>query len=128
MLTYADGFQAYIHLCWLNTDKQRRLAVVGNRGSLIFDEMSSQSPLTLLNGQLEYQNNQFLPLNQSQEALQVEKGEPLQRVCDRFITCIFNNTPSIVSSGWVGAELVEILAALTASLEQGGQPMVLGNG
>lgn len=128
MLTYADGFQAYIHLCWLNTDKQRRLAVVGNRGSLIFDEMSSQSPLTLLNGELEYQNNQFLPLNQSHETLQVEKGEPLQRVCDRFITCIFHNTPPVVSSGWVGAELVEILAALTASLQQGGQSVLLGNG
>ncbi|BAZ01438.1 oxidoreductase domain-containing protein [Tolypothrix tenuis PCC 7101] len=128
MLTYADGFQAYIHLCWLNTDKQRRLAVVGNRGSLIFDEMSSQSPLTLLNGELEYQNNQFLPLNQSHETLQVEKGEPLQRVCDRFITCIFKNTPPIVSSGWVATELVQILAALTASLQQGGESVLLGNG
>ncbi|MBD2168783.1 Gfo/Idh/MocA family oxidoreductase [Calothrix membranacea FACHB-236] len=125
MLTYADGFQAYIHLCWLNTDKQRRLTVVGNRGSLIFDEMSSQSPLTLLNGELEYQNNQFLPLNQSHETLLVEKGEPLQRVCDRFITCISKNTPPIVSSGWVGTELVQILAALTASLQQGGQPITV---
>ncbi|MDZ7960823.1 MAG: Gfo/Idh/MocA family oxidoreductase [Aulosira sp. DedQUE10] len=124
-LTYADGFQAYIHLCWLNTDKQRRLAVVGNRGSLIFDEMSSLSPLTLLNGELEYQDNQFLPLNQSQEVLQIEKGEPLQRVCDRFITCILTNTPPVVSSGWVGTELVQILAALTVSLQRGGQTVFL---
>ncbi len=29
-LIYGDGFQATIHLCWLNPDKQRRLAVVGS--------------------------------------------------------------------------------------------------
>ena len=50
-LTYPDGFQAYIHLCWLNPDKQRRLGVVGSLGSLIFDEMSPSSPLTLLHGE-----------------------------------------------------------------------------
>ncbi len=124
-LTYPDGFQAYIHLCWLNTDKQRRLAVVGQRGSLIFDEMSSLSPLTLLNGEFEFQDNQFLPVNQSQEVVEIEKGEPLQRVCDRFISSMLKNTPPVVSSGWVGTELVQILAALTLSLQQGGQAVVL---
>ncbi|MBW4642384.1 MAG: Gfo/Idh/MocA family oxidoreductase [Goleter apudmare HA4340-LM2] len=120
-LTYPDGFQAYIHLCWLNTDKQRRLAVVGRLGSLIFDEMSPSSPLILLSGEFERQENQFLPVNQKQEVLEIAKGEPLQRVCDRFITCVLNNTPPLVSSGWVGTELVKILTALTASLNQGGQ-------
>ncbi len=124
-LTYADGFQAYIHLCWLNTDKQRRLVVVGNCGSLIFDEMSRLSPLTLLHGEFDFQDNQFLPVNQSQEVLEIEKGEPLQRVCDRFISCILKNTPPVVSSGWVGTELVKILAALTVSLQRGGQAVSL---
>ncbi|WP_373270747.1 Gfo/Idh/MocA family protein [Nostoc sp. T09] len=124
-LTYADGFQAYIHLCWLNTDKQRRLAVVGNRGSLIFDEMSRLSPLTLLHGEFDFQDNQFLPVNQSQEVLEIEKGEPLQRVCDRFISCILKNTPPVISSGRVGTELVKILSALTVSLQRGGQAVFL---
>ncbi|MBW4563598.1 MAG: Gfo/Idh/MocA family oxidoreductase [Mojavia pulchra JT2-VF2] len=124
-LTYPDGFQAYIHLCWLNSDKQRRLAVVGSLGSLIFDEMSPLSLLTLLHGEFELQGNQFLPVNQRQETLEIEKAEPLQRVCDRFVTCILKNIPPVVSSGWVGTELVQILAALTASLNQGGQPIFI---
>ncbi|MEH2155004.1 Gfo/Idh/MocA family protein [Nostoc sp.] len=126
-LTYPDGFQAYIHLCWLNPDKQRRLGIVGSLGSLIFDEMSLSSPLTLLNGEFEQQGNQFIPVNQSQIALELETGEPLGRVCSSFVVSILNNTPSEVSSGWVGTELVEILAALTVSLEQGGQPVFLNN-
>ncbi len=124
-LTYSNGFQAHIHLCWLNPDKQRRLAVVGSLGSLIFDEMLPSSPLTLLHGELESQGNQFLPVNQRREVLELEAGEPLQRVCDRFVTCIIKNTPPVVSSGWVGTELVQILSALTTSLNQGGQVILL---
>jgi predicted dehydrogenase len=126
-LTYPDSFQAYIHLCWLNPDKQRRLGIVGSLGSLIFDEMSHLSPLTLLHGEFEQQGNQFIPVNQKQVVLELESGEPLGRVCDRFVVSILNNTPSEVSSGWVGAELVEILTALTASLQQGGKPIFLDN-
>ncbi|MEH1965923.1 Gfo/Idh/MocA family protein [Nostoc sp.] len=124
-LTYPDGFQAYIHLCWLNPDKQRRLGIVGSLGSLIFDEMSRSSPLTLLHGEFEQQGNQFIPVNQRQIVLELEPGEPLGRVCSCFVVSILNNTSSEVSSGWVGTELVEILAALTVSLEQGGQPIFL---
>ncbi|BAY73673.1 oxidoreductase domain-containing protein [Nostoc linckia NIES-25] len=124
-LTYPDNFQAYIHLCWLNPDKQRRLGIVGSLGSLIFDEMSRSSPLTLLHGEFEQQGNQFIPVNQSQVMLELEPGEPLQRVCDRFVVSILNNTPPEVSSGWVGTQLVEILAALTVSLREGGKPVFL---
>ncbi|MDZ7965138.1 MAG: Gfo/Idh/MocA family oxidoreductase [Nostoc sp. DedSLP03] len=126
-LTYPDGFQAYIHLCWLNSDKQRRLGIVGSLGSLIFDEMSISSPLTLLHGEFEQQGNQFIPVNQRQIVLELEPGEPLGRVCSSFVVSILNNTPSEISSGWVGTELVEILAALTLSLEQGGKPVFLSD-
>ncbi|MCC5636891.1 Gfo/Idh/MocA family oxidoreductase [Nostoc sp. CHAB 5844] len=126
-LTYPSNFQAYIHLCWLNPDKQRRLAVVGSLGSLIFDEMSTASPLTLLHGEFERQENHFLPVNQSREVLELKPGEPLQQVCDRFIQSIIQNQPPVMSSGWVGTELVKILAALTTSLNQGGQPIFLKN-
>ncbi|MEH1921355.1 Gfo/Idh/MocA family protein [Nostoc sp.] len=124
-LTYPDGFQAYIHLCWLNPDKQRRLGIVGSLGSLIFDEMSRSSPLTLLHGEFEQQGNHFIPVNQKQVVLELDPGEPLQKVCSSFVVSILNNTPSEVSSGWVGSELVEILAALTISLGQGGKPVFL---
>ncbi|MBD2245653.1 Gfo/Idh/MocA family oxidoreductase [Nostoc sp. FACHB-888] len=124
-LTYPDGFQAYIHLCWLNPDKQRRLGIVGSLGSLIFDEMSQSSPLILLHGEFEQQGNQFIPVNQRQEVLELELGEPLGRVCSCFVVSVLNNTPSEISSGWVGTQLVEILAALTLSLQQGGQPVFI---
>ncbi len=126
-LTYPSGFQAFIHLCWLNPDKQRRLVVVGSQGSLIFDEMLTDKPLTLMQGEFERQENRFIPVNQQQKALEIEKGEPLRRVCNSFIECIEQNTPSSISSGWVGTELVEILTALTQSLEAGGETISIQN-
>lgn len=120
-LIYPDGFQAQIHLCWCNPDKQRRLSVVGDRGTLIFDEMRKDSLLTLQHGSFEQQGDRFLPIEMSEEALPLEACEPLGEVCDRFIESVLTQTPSPISSGWVGLELVKILDALTRSLQQEGQ-------
>lgn len=137
-LTYPTGFQAFIHLCWLNPDKQRRLGMVGNQGTLIFDELQIESPLTLQRGQLATVSPAtlveavkpaatFTPIDQSREVLRVLWQEPLQQVCDHFLTCVQQNTASPISSGWVGAHLVQILGALSASLNQAGQPIAIAD-
>ena len=126
-LTYKSGFQATIHLCWLNPDKQRRLAVVGSKGTLIFDEMSVDAPLTIQHGSFELKGEQFIPINQRSEVLNIEPKEPLKQVCDRFLSCVIQNKPDSISSGWIGTQLVQILTALTASLNQGGIPVAVNN-
>jgi predicted dehydrogenase len=120
-LTYPSGFQAFIHLCWSNSHKQRRLCVVGDRGTLVFDELLTDAPLTFQQGQLEPVGEHFLPVNQQQQILELAQTEPLQEVCRHFLECVQQNKPSDASPGWLGAELVEILSALTRSLNQGGQ-------
>lgn len=119
-LSYPSGFQAEIHLCWLNTDKQRRLCVVGNKGTLIFDEMSKDAPLTLQQGSFKQEQNKYIPVEQSTQVIPVEPAESLKRVCDRFLNNIKTGKQDQLSSGWVGAELVKILRCLTQSLEQQG--------
>jgi predicted dehydrogenase len=120
-LFYPDGFQAEIHLCWLNPDKQRRLCLVGSQGSLIFDELSSNAPLTFQQGYLEIESEHFIPAGQYRQVLEVEATEPLAKVCDRFLEDIYTGNSSSLSSGWVGAELVQILSCLTLSLQQQGE-------
>jgi len=124
-LTYASGFQAFIHLCWLNPDKQRRLTIVGEQGSLIFNEMDTQEPLSIQRGYLEQQGNQFTPTGQSREVFAIESTPPLGLVCDRFLHNIRTAQPSNLSSGWVGAQLVKILTCLSQSLQQGGHPITV---
>ncbi|NEO97979.1 MAG: Gfo/Idh/MocA family oxidoreductase [Symploca sp. SIO2E9] len=120
-LTYATGFEAFIHLCWLNPDKQRRLSLVGTRGTLIFDEMSPEAPLTIEHGYLASNGDYFTPAGQSRQVLETDAGQPLEFVCDHFITNLGSCQPSPISSGWVGTELVHILQCLQQSLQLGGQ-------
>jgi predicted dehydrogenase len=132
-LTYPDGFQAFIHLCWLNPDKQRRLTVVGSLGTLIFDEMSPKTPLILQRGNSSYENEEnssFVRAIASQktsvrnrEVLNLELIEPLRRVCDRFLKCVQTNTLCPTSSGLASVELIRILSALSRSIELGGHTL-----
>ncbi|MEG4082172.1 Gfo/Idh/MocA family oxidoreductase [Microcoleus sp. POL10_C6] len=147
-LTYPDGFQAFIHLCWLNPDKQRRLTVVGSLGTLIFDEMSPETPLIVQRGHSDWggeENNSFesalakpaptgaTPTNRiapqpksirHREVLILEQVEPLRRVCDRFLNCVQTNTACPTSSGAASVELIRILSTLSKSLELSGQPLI----
>jgi predicted dehydrogenase len=119
-LIYPSGFQATLHMSWLNPDKQRRMSVVGEQGSLIFDELAS-NPLTVQWGEFEREGNAFLPVKQRQGTLEISSDEPLQQVCNHFLDCVHNNKPSEISSGWVGARLVQVLSALSDSMNQGGK-------
>ena len=122
-LTYPDGFQAFIHLCWLNPDKQRRLSVVGNKGTLIFDELQP-TPLTIQKGYFELGSaGDYTPTGLSSEVIELKSQEPLAQVCDRFLSSVRQNTPDQISSGWVGATLVQILCCCQQSLQQGGIPV-----
>ncbi|GBF86979.1 oxidoreductase domain protein [Aphanothece sacrum FPU3] len=120
-LIYNSAFEAIIHLCWSNPDKQRRLCVVGSQGSLIFDEMSSDAPLTLQKGYLEPQETRFIPQGQIREVIELEKAEPLQQVCDRFLETIRTQKSCSISSGWLGTQLVQILSCISISLQRQGE-------
>lgn len=130
-LTYQSGFQAMIHLCWCNPDKQRRLAVVGTQGTLIFDELSTEAPLTLQMGHLDDTGGKFSPRGVEREIVEVSRGEPLGQVCDRFIATALAylsdnyqlKHQSHLSSGWMGAELVKILTVVSESMRLGGQEL-----
>ena len=120
-LEYPSGFLANIHFSWINPDKQRRLCVVGNKGTLIFDEMDRESPLTIQRGYFQIEDNKYVPQGIAKEIIEVASEEPLKKVCDRFIQNINNNATSSISSGWGSARLVQTLTCLSLSLQQQGK-------
>jgi predicted dehydrogenase len=124
-LTYPGGLQVKLHFCWCNPDKQRKLCLSGSEGTLIFDEMADPGPLIWQRGTLQSQDKYFIPAEQQTDILPVPMAEPLRAVCDHFVDCVARSQPSPISSGWTGTALVQILQALTQSLNQGGQPQAL---
>jgi predicted dehydrogenase len=124
MLYYPSGFTAQIHLAWNNPDKQRRLVMVGDRGALIFDELS-EVPLVAQLGQLGRSGSGFVPERQSMELIPVAAEQPLDRVLAHFLDCVASyGEPGGVlcrSDGALGNDLVTILLALSESLQRGGE-------
>lgn len=118
-IAYPSGFRATLHLAWLNCDKQRRIGIVGDRGTLIFDELAA-TPLIIQRGKLQPQGSGFQPVNQATEVLELVPQEPLARVCQHFLHCALHNHPSEISPGWLGADLVRVLVALSRSMQQDG--------
>ena len=116
-LRYPSGFQATLHLCWANPDKQRRLCIASDQGTLIFDEMNRETPLVQQSGDFVEKDGWFMPQNMKTEAIQTPTSEPLRNVCDHFIHCIQTQKPSTISSGQTGARLVAVLVALSKSLD-----------
>lgn len=120
-LQYPSGFQATIHLCWANPDKQRRLCIVGDEATLIFDEMNREQPLIEQRGSFAEQDVWFTPQNVETVAVDLAESEPLGEVCNHFVACIEGDRPSEISSGDTGQALVRVLVALSQSLREGGK-------
>jgi predicted dehydrogenase len=120
-LFYPSGFEATIHVSWANPDKQRRLCLVGDRGTLIFDEMQADAPLVIQRGEFTPDGIYFTPTNLAQAAIAIPAGEPLKQVCEHFVDCVVQQQASLISSGQVGTDLVKVLVALSRSLNEGGQ-------
>ena len=120
-LQYPSGFQATIHLCWANPDKQRRLCVVGDQATLIFDEMNRGTPLMQQKGSVEEKAGWFTPKDIATTSVKVPSSEPLKNVCNHFVQCALSNSPSLVSSGEIGTALVATLVALSESMNHGGE-------
>lgn len=124
-LHYPQDVTATIHLCWNNPDRARRLGLVGTRGTLVFDEMNSRSPLTLFAGELEQSDRQWLPINLAERPIALPDGEPLRRVCDQFLAAILDGASLDRSDGQVGTQLVRLLAAASRSLARQGETVLI---
>lgn len=123
-LTYPNQFQALVQVSWANSDKQRRLAVVGEAGTLVFDELAKDA-LVLYQGEFERPAPPFVPVGPQPVPLPVEPAEPLAAVCRYFLDCIRQRAVNTRSSGQVATELVKTLAALSQSLQQGSRPVLI---
>ncbi|MFK8181773.1 MAG: Gfo/Idh/MocA family protein [Phormidesmis sp.] len=125
-LQYPSGFQATIHLCWANPDKQRRLCVVGESATLIFDEMNPANPLVQQCGDFAEEDGWFTPQNMSVRPIEVPSAEPLRNLCDHFVECVSKGQRSPISSGQVATHLVAVLVALSQSMNSEGQWIAVG--
>ncbi|OGN29966.1 MAG: hypothetical protein A3A33_01435 [Candidatus Yanofskybacteria bacterium RIFCSPLOWO2_01_FULL_49_25] len=75
---FENGLTAHLVTTWLAPEKIRRIAIVGQNGSAIYDDVLTENKLRIFNEQ-----GDTAPL-------QITAGEPLRNELEHFIDCIIN--------------------------------------
>lgn len=129
-LHFPSGLVAHLHVSWLDPHKSRKLTVVGSEGMAVFDDTDAERKLTVYEKASSPSRfdtwGEFQALRTGDVKIpQVPNAEPLLQETTAFVEAIRRGAAT-VASGDEGLAVVEVLSALQASLEQGGEPVRLG--
>jgi predicted dehydrogenase len=129
-LKFPSGVIAHLHLSWLDPHKMRKLTVVGSQKMVVFDDMETDRKVTIYDKSVsaprstdsygEYVSVRFGDIS----IPRIANDEPLRLECQEFVDAISEEREPRCS-GREGLAVVEVLAAMQASLEAGGQVMKL---
>jgi predicted dehydrogenase len=128
-ITFEGGIQAHIEESWLAPERERELVVVGEKGMLVFDELSAV-PLKLFKKSVRLRRTkvkEFDYLDGGTDPVEVATEQPLEAECRHFLDCIRTGSEPI-SGGANGLEVLRVLEAADRSLRNGGRVTALGGG
>jgi len=115
---FSSGALAHIEVSWLDAMKTRRLVVVCERGTAVFDD-AADSPLTVYRSRAAWVGTRFVAQRGPVEVIPVERAEPLTRVAEAFVESIATRRPPR-SDGEDGLRVVRCLEAGQLSMERSG--------
>ncbi len=129
-LKFPSGAVAHLHLSWLDPHKTRKLTVVGSQKMVVFDYMETDRKVTIYDKSAsrapstdsygEYVSVRFGDIS----IPRIPNDEPLRLECQEFVDAIEGGRDPRCS-GREGLAVVEVLEAMQASLDAGGQPVTL---
>jgi predicted dehydrogenase len=131
-LRFPGGKLAHVHVSWLDPHKLRKFTVVGSRKMVVFDDMEASEKVRVYDKGVDRAGE----VVSYGDALTVRSGdilipkislqEPLRLECQHFVDCVRERrTP--LTDGTSGLQVVRVLAAAQASLQQGGTPVSLAS-
>jgi predicted dehydrogenase len=122
---YPHGVLAHMHISWLEPLKTRKTTVLGNRRSVVYDDMDADAKLKV------FDNGAKHPTPEAYGAWQyrLQEGamtvprlsmiEPLAAEVQDFLDCTVSGRRP-VTDGWSGVRVVAVLEAVETSLREGG--------
>jgi predicted dehydrogenase len=130
-LRYPGDRMAHVHLSWLDPRKERRMALVGSKKMLAFDDMEVSEKIRIYDkgvatpGFLSYAESIAV---RSGDILipKIEMKEPLRIECDHFIECVRTRRRPR-TDGPSALRVVRLLEAAQESLERDGAPVAVGH-
>lgn len=102
-MTFSNGAKAHLHNSWLWPENRRRLTIVGEKGMLVYDEVSGS--VILHHKTIDHElNNQDL----GSEVIFEASGQPLRLELDHFLDCVETRSQPI-SDGNNGYLVIDTL-------------------
>jgi len=136
-LTYPSGIGANLHVSWIDPRKTRLMTVVGDEKMAIYNDVSADQPLWMVDSGVARDSTlgEYESLGDFQwrtragdiSIPRVPMVEPLRAEINAFGVAAAGGEP-VPTDGRHGLEVVQVLAAIDASAQEGGRPVSIDSG
>jgi UDP-2-acetamido-3-amino-2,3-dideoxy-glucuronate N-acetyltransferase len=118
ILKFKDAY-VNINVNWLNPYKEQKMSIIGEKGMIIFDDVSKENKVTYFPQYIEYSsdiNALPTPVKNNAENIEIDVSKsPLLVECEHFVACCeTRNTP--ITHGQEGVNVLKVLNGLQESL------------
>jgi predicted dehydrogenase len=123
-LELEQDIKAHIFTSWLHPFKEQRLVVVGELGTLVFDDVSTDAKLTFYDQQAEIQDNVPVLKLHAKTVIPIDTASPLTEECKHFLNCVETrqNPKTDIQNG---IDVLKVLQSAQLSLESQGKAVSL---
>jgi len=125
-LMFPSGRYATVQTSWLDPRKVREMTIVGSKQMIVYNDLEPLHKITIYDQRVEmpphydsYAEFQYAYHYGDVYSPYVKQDEPLRIECRHFLDCI-QNGESPITSAEQATDVVRILEAASASLQQGG--------
>lgn len=124
-LRFSNESRAHIFVSWLHPFKEQRLVVVGDRKMAIFNDVAPKGKkLQLYPNSVEFQGDLPVLMKKDMQFVEHLETEPLLEECEHFLKCIVSRDKPLTDAS-SGIEVLKVLHACQASIEQNGLPVCI---
>ena len=118
VLKFKDAY-VNINVNWLNPYKEQKMSIIGEKGMIIFDDVSKDNKITYIPQYIEYSsdiNALPTPIKNNAQDIEVDLSKsPLLCECEHFVECCKSRSMPI-THGQEGVNVLKVLNGLHESL------------
>lgn len=127
----SNGVSAGVHVSWLNPHKERKMIVIGEEATAVFDDTEPwESKLCVFKNKIDWTSGHPEAPDSRMEVIALEKVEPLANECQHFLDCV--RTGKVPRTDLAeGMAVVGVLEAVETELRMRNsirQPSILTSG
>ncbi len=108
-LNFTQNVKANIHVNWISPTPERKLTLVGTKGSVVFDDLKDwNEKLIFWENSIELGKTSLQFNQKAEEKIILETKEPLHEECKHFLECCLTRSKPI-TDGFEGFNVMKVL-------------------